>query len=361
VRELSRVVDLEATAREFGALRRVRKIRNAEGLLRLALMYGPGGQSLQSAAALAGDAGIADLSNKAVEGRLRKMCAWLEHLLVCVLAAKSASHGRAVAGELDLSLVDGSVICTPRRAAGDWRLHASYDPGRGRFSDLVLTSNKVAERVDHTRIRRGQIVVQDRGLARVRNFRAVLAENADFITRIGWRSVRLLDGNGDAIDVLQKLPAGDEPCEHGVWIAGMEAPVRLVVQRLPDEQAARQERKRARKSRKQGHQIDPRTSKAAGYLMLLTSLPAETQPTEQVLALYANRWQVELGFKRLKTLGGIDKLPTSHPDTARTWLLAHLIAAVLTDDLAEQIVGFSPSAAGQRTMPFAVAGVEAGA
>jgi hypothetical protein len=29
---------------------------------------------------------------------------------------------------------------------------------------------------------------------------------------------------------------------------------------------------------------------------------------------------------------------------ARTWLLAHLIAAVLTDDLANDIIGFPPSA-----------------
>jgi len=172
-----------------------------------------------------------------------------------------------------LSLVDGSVICTPRQAGGNCRLHASYELERGRFSDLVLATSKVAERVDHTRIRGGQIVVQDRGLARVHNFRAVLEANANFVTRIGWRSVRLLDGNGRLVDVLQKLPAGDKPREHRVWIAGIDTPVRLIIQRLADQRAARQERKRARKSRKQGHQIDPRTSKAAGYLMLLTPYP----------------------------------------------------------------------------------------
>ena len=64
---IARSVDLEATAREFQALRRRRKIRTAEALLRLALMWAPGGQSLREAAALAGEAGIAELSDKAVE------------------------------------------------------------------------------------------------------------------------------------------------------------------------------------------------------------------------------------------------------------------------------------------------------
>ena len=54
------------------------------------------------------------------------------------------------------------------------------------------------------------------------------------------------------------------------------------------------------------------------------------------------RWQIEIGFKRLKTLGGLDRLPASDPALARTWLLAHLIAAVLTDEIAREIVGFPP-------------------
>ena len=73
---IARSVDLETTSRQFQALQRKRKIKTAEALLRLALMWGPGGRSLRAAAALAGEAGIAELSDKAVEGRLRKMASW---------------------------------------------------------------------------------------------------------------------------------------------------------------------------------------------------------------------------------------------------------------------------------------------
>ena len=53
---------------------------------------------------------------------------------------------------------------------------------------------------------------------------------------------------------------------------------------------------------------------------------------------------MELSFKRLKTLGGIDRLPSADPRLARTWLLAHLIVAVLNDELAGQIIDSPPSA-----------------
>ncbi len=343
VSRLSEVADLEVTARSFGALQRVRKVRRAEDLLRLALMYGPGHLSLRSTAAVAGDAAIVGLSDKGVLGRLRKMGDWLEHLLQRLLEQRRGlAFGSAA---LHLALVDGSVVCAPGSTGSDWRLHARFDPARGCFADLVLPQGKLAERVERTRIEAGQTVIQDRGYARVRDFSAVLAAKADFITRIGWNALRLLDADGQRLDVLGLLPETDLAAEHLVHLKGLPAPLRLVIQRMPPDKAERQRKRVARKSSKSGHQLDARTVTAAGYLMLLTSLPAQAQPAEQIIAMYRNRWQIELGFKRLKTLGGLDRLPALDPALARTWLLAQLIVAVLTDEIASEFVGFSPSGA----------------
>jgi hypothetical protein len=343
VGKVAAVVDLEATARQYKALQRVRKIRTAEALLRLALMWGPGRQSLRTAAALAADGGIAELSDKAVEGRLRKLGDWLEHILAVLLADRLGQTQPAEAGALALSLVDGSVICSPG-AGDDWRLHAHYDPAQGRFCDLVLTTSRQAECVSRTRIGRGRTLVTDRNYARVRGLRATLAEGSDFITRIGWRSLALYDAAGERIDVTALLRDDGAPHQHLVRVNGIDRDLRLVIQAMPPAIAERQRARRARKANKKSQKLDPRTATAAGFLMVLTSLPLETVSTERVIASYRDRWQVEIGFKRLKTLGRLDELPSADPVLARTWLLAHLIAAVLTDDLANEIVGFPPSA-----------------
>ena len=340
---VARSVDLEVTARQFKALQRKRKIRTAEALLRLALIWGPGRQSFREAAALAGDAGIAELSDKAVEGRLRKMGDWLSHILAALLADRVGQSGGISGDGLELSLVDGSVICAPGKGQ-DWRLHARYDPGRGRFADLVLTTTRVAEAAGRTRICPGRVLIFDRGYARVRNFKDVLAEGGDFITRISWGSVKLYDAEGERVDLMALLAGTTETREVPVWLNGIARPQRLVIQPLPAEAAERQRARRLRKANKNSRKVDPRTLQAAGFLMLLTSLAAEAQSAEQVTELYPNRWQVEIGFKRLKTLGRLDELPSADLVLARTWLLAHLIAAVLTDDLANEIVGFPPSA-----------------
>jgi hypothetical protein len=225
---LASALDLEATARQFKALQRKRKIQTAEALLRLALMWAAGRQSFRVAAALAGDGGIADLSDKAVEGRLREMGDWLAHILATLLTERLGEPALASSDTLRLSLVDGSVICAPGKAR-DWRLHARYDPGRGRFADLVLTTTREAEAAGRTRICPGRTLIMDRGYARVRNFKAVLAGGGDFITRISWGSVKLYDAEGQRVDLMALLHETTQMREVPVWIKGIVGAARLVI------------------------------------------------------------------------------------------------------------------------------------
>jgi hypothetical protein len=107
------------------------------------------------------------------------------------------------------------------------------------------------------------IVVQDRGHARVRDFTAVLQAEADVITRIGWRSLRLLSEDRKPLDIMSLLPEGEQPSEHIVWLKGVQVALRLVIPRIPPENAARCRKPMARKASKSGHKMAPRTPIAA--------------------------------------------------------------------------------------------------
>src|SRR3954468_11212799 len=69
-------LDVEASARSSGALKRARAVRDGAGLLRLALAYGGCGLSLRQTAAWAAARGIADLSDVALFGRLPALSGW---------------------------------------------------------------------------------------------------------------------------------------------------------------------------------------------------------------------------------------------------------------------------------------------
>ena len=332
VGHVSSLIDLEASARRHRALLRKRGVRSAADLLHLALLYGPGGLSLRGVASFATETGIADLCDVSLLDRLRNSGDYLAEVLERLLADV---RGDAPAdGRLKFSLVDGSTVSVAGSNGSDWRLHARYEPARGRFTDLAITEATTAEALCCVAVRAGDVLVQDRGYARVRNFAHARAKRADFITRIGWCSVRLLDCTGRSFDLLAALPESGAPVvEHEVRIGspGAAVPARLIIARKPAEAIEQQHGRLRRKASRKGRKTDPRTLRAAGFMMLLTSLSSDRATAEEVIRLYRMRWQVELAFKRLKSLGGFAKLQASDPRLARTWLLAHLIAAVLVE------------------------------
>ena len=343
VKHVSSLVDLDVSARTHRALLRRRGVRSGGDLLHLALLYGPGGLSLRGVASFATEAGIADLCDVSLLDRLRNAGDFLADVLARLLAQGRGEA--ALAGRLQLSLVDGSTVSRPGSDGSDWRLHARYEPARGRFTDLAITEASTAEALCCVAVRPGDVLVQDRGYARVRNFAHAHARGADFITRIGWRSVNLVDPSGENFDLLAVLPESGAPVvEHQVRIGrGPTAlPARLVIARKPPEATQRQQARLHRKASRKGEKTDPRTLRTAGFMMLLTSLSAECVTAAGVVRLYRMRWQVELAFKRLKSLGGFADLQASDPRLARSWLLAHLIAAVLIEASLGEVLDSPP-------------------
>lgn len=56
-----------------------------------------------------------------------------------------------------------------------------------------------------------------------------------------------------------------------------------------------------------------------GVLWLLSDMPADALPAKAAGELYRRRWQIELMFKALKSLAGLDRLNSRGP-TARAWI-----------------------------------------
>ena len=50
-------------------------------------------------------------------------------------------------------------------------------------------------------------------------------------------------------------------------------------------------------ARKKSKNFYPRSLLAAGFVVLATSLDAETYPADETSAMYRLRWQIELAFK----------------------------------------------------------------
>ena len=340
--------DVEATARLRGAFTRAREIKNAETLLRLALAYGGLGMSLRETCAWAAVGGIASLSDPSLLERLCKAGPWLGDIVAALIAEQAKVPARRWAG-YRLRALDGTSICEPGADRTTWRLHVGYDLAAGQVDQLELTDVHGAENLQRLTYRPGDIVLGDRYYARPRDLRPVMEAGADFIVRTGWNSLRLLQANGEPFDLFAALAAqAGQEGEVQVRIhEGIKAAtpliLRLVVRRKDPEQAAAEQKRLLKDARKRGKQPDPCSLEAAKYILLLTSLPADAFPPADILALYRFRWQIELAFKRFKSLAGLDMLPAKKPELARAWIYARLIVAIIAEQIAGQVPDSSPS------------------
>jgi hypothetical protein len=351
-------LDIEAMARQYGAFSRSRRIKSGTELLHLALAYGVGALSLRDTAAWATLNGAA-MSDVAVLERLRlpAVAAWLGAMLEAVLAARRHEAVQATAG-WRVRIIDATTVSGPGEAAA-WRLHAGYDLAGQRLTAIEVSDGQASESLGRFTIGPGEIAVADRAYLKARDLRAVRAAGGHFIVRAGWNAVRwrTLDGKPfDLFATLDRLTWG-EHAESAVMIwpertARDAFPVRLVVRRL-DKAAAEASRACARQAaRKDQRRIQPQTLKAAEFVLLVTSLDEHAFAAADILALYRRRWQIELAFKRMKSLFGLDELPARDPDLARTWLYAKLIANLLAEDMTREILDSPPSARRHPAGPF---------
>jgi hypothetical protein len=343
--------NLEATARLLGAFTRARGVKDVETLLRLSLAYGGLGMSLRETCAWAEAGEIASLSDPSLFNRLCKAGPWLGEILAAMIAEQGSGLAARWAG-YRLRALDGTAICQPGADRTTWRLHVGYDLANGQVDQLELTDQHGGENLQRLSYQPGEIVLGDRIYARAHGLRGVTDAGADFIVRTGWNSLRFLQVDGTPFDLFATLAAQTEQ-EGEVQVRVHEAitesssskplVLRLVI-RCKDQKHVEAEQKRLRQNaNKHGKKIDPRTLEAAKYIMLLTSLPVETFPTADILALYRFRWQIELAFKRFKSLAGLDQLQAKEPRLARAWIFARLIVAIIAERIAGQVPESPPS------------------
>lgn len=344
-------LNLDATARQFGAFTRRRGVPSAEALLRLALGYGPCGLSLRSTAHWAGLGAVADVADTSVLERLCKSGPWLAEIVRRLLSARTQGV-EAIKPGRTIRLVDGSCLSIPGSTGTDWRLHAVYDLGRGGFSHVEVTDKLGGESLCRGAAIAGEIRVADRGYAKAPDLRAFLDGNrqADYIIRIGWKALRLLNGQGELFDLIGALRTTEVTgcAEHRLLVAGdvgrdhAPLPVRLIIIAKSPEAAQRARKVAQRRASKTGCKLDERSLIAADYLMLITSLDEAEFTVAEIADIYRLRWQIELAFKRLKSILQIDHLRARSPDLVMTAIQAHLIAALIIDDLTQEVLDSPP-------------------
>lgn len=321
--------DLEESARKNNALLRCRNVPDAVALIRMALAYAVSDLSLKDVAAWASALDVAQITGPGLFYRLREAESWLEQVLGQVLAEQVPQ----AAGGWAVRVVDATVINGPGKKAVHWRAHVQIDPATGGFRAVELTDDSGGEKLSRHRFRPGEVVLGDRAYATARGLHAVKEAGAHVIARFNPGNLRTCD-----------------PQRQRVYLGEKEAEVPLVgaieyALSIPVPPKATKSHKIWDSAKAivwiPARAIAART-RPGEVVWILTTLDAAQLPAIAVMGLYRLRWQIELLFKRLKSLLHIDTLPSREGPTAKSWMLARLIAAGLAQRLVPPSGPLSP-------------------
>jgi hypothetical protein len=335
--------DFEERAFSKFAIQRRRRVTSGEELLRLVLAYSVCDFSLRQLAAWARVTGLAELSDVAALKRLRGASAWLGDLVVAWLTERGLTRD---VPPLSVRVIDASVVMAPGGVGVDWRIHAGLDLATQQLTSVEVTGPEGAETLARHTVAAGEVVLADRGYAHREAVAGVLAAGAHVVVRGNWQNFPLETRGGARLDLLACLETLS-PGELGDWSVGFRAgttsyPLRVVAVRKSQAATVREQRKIRYAAQRKRRQPDPRSLRAANFVYVLTDLPADVLPAREALELYRLRWQIELAFKRLKSILNLDRLRAHDPELARTYLYGKLLAALMLDELCSSAVAFFP-------------------
>ncbi|MBI2567076.1 MAG: IS4 family transposase [Candidatus Schekmanbacteria bacterium] len=338
----------QGLARELGAMRRARgEVRTPELLLQLLLLHVATGLSLKQAVARAEIQGMASLTDVALLKRLRTSEGWLRELSRRMFeSSRFANAARAPSGRR-LRAIDASTVEEPGATGTDWRVHYCIGLPDLACDFYQLTSVKGGESFTRLPVQAGDIVLGDRGYCHRQGVAYVLEQRGDVIVRMNSANFPLLSmERNEPFPLLASLRSlrAHLPDEWPVQFQANDRTwgARLCAIRKSVAAAKRAKDKIRRVANKKGKKFRPETLEFAEYVFVLTTMDRSLLESHEVLELYRARWQIELCFKRLKSLMKLGHLPKRSDASARAWIQGKLLTVMLIERLAEEARFFSP-------------------
>jgi hypothetical protein len=186
---------------------------------------------------------------------------------------------------------------------GVLRVQAIFDLLSQRWIDFTLSpyvrNDQKASPDLLPQVRKNDLVLRDLGYFAVAVLQQIAQVHAWFLSRYYFRTA-LFDLQGRPLDLLRLLR------QHGRldrWVllgAKEKMRVRLVAVPVPP-RVANERRRKAKAHLQNRCQLSKEYLAMQGWTIFVTNVAAEVLPAAQVMALYGQRWQIEIIFKGWKS------------------------------------------------------------
>lgn len=340
----------QAQAKELKALQRGRNIGTAEELLRLIFLYQTTGDSYGLTAALTQiSENQTGLSKQAVQHRIISSGDWLKWLCENICREKEYLY---TAPEwlkgYRVCVVDASNYSKLGSNTTDFRLHYMMELFNLNMTEHYFTDASEGEKLTrYQKIQKNDLILADRAYATLTGIAHLQEREAHYVMRLRSNAFNLYREDHSRFDLTEELKDWQEQKNLDLSLyykIGKEyMPIRVCASAKTPEDVEKSNRhtKTSNTKEKRGKVTDLQ-SVWNRYIVVVSSLP-ESISFEQILELYRMRWQIELVFKRFKSIFGGGQFSSKREDAVKAWFYGKLLLAIVCEVLVQR-GHFSPSA-----------------
>jgi Transposase DDE domain len=333
---------------QSGAVERLRGFPSPDVLLRVLLLHVARGYSLRETVVRAKLANWADISDVALLKRLRNSEEWLRFLCMELLR-ENVAYRLQEGISRTVRIVDGTIVKEPGKTGSQWRILYSI-----RLPSLVCDFFEVTatigegsgESLNRLPVGPHELILADAGYCSVAGIEYVWKRGADVLVRVNPQSFVAYSAYGRRVSLLSRLRSLSKVGQVGEWRVvlhgqGSTFAGRLCAVRKSDCAIQQAHRRLQRKASKKQMITRPGTLEFAKYVIVFTT--SSSGSTADVLRSYRMRWQIELVFKRLKSLAQLGHVPKHDDRSSRAWLYGKLLVTLLAQKLIRIGRDISPS------------------
>lgn len=336
----------EEAARTTGALRRSRKISTAEELLRLNLLYQTSGGSYGLTAALLQLSEDQESLNKnAVYKRIVNSAEWLKWLCENMCQQEGfLVKPPAWLEKYRVCITDASDYSKPGSNRSDMRFHYMTELFSLNMVEMQFTASSEGEKISRFKnIKANDLIIGDRAYGTVKGIAYVKAQGGEYLFRMRSKAFKLYEKHGDNLETFDlteqlkdwgpgKMLDFSLYCKNGKE----EIPIRICAIGKTESEIEKSYRQiKKSNSKNMRGKISDLQKIYSRYVVVATSLPEEIS-SQQILELYRMRWQIELVFKRLKSIFHGDEFAPKKDEAIKAWFYGKLLLAIICEALVKK-------------------------
>jgi hypothetical protein len=325
----------EESAKETGAFVRPREIKSAVDFITLIMLYIVNGLSLLEVALIAKVKGIAKISDVGFMGRFSNCNNFFKEILKMLQPKATAAYRKPKWLEkYNVKLADASVVTSGGKIRMVHRLHYAINPFEMKSESYKITPEKTGESLRNFEVKSGDLYIGDRAYGKPASMNYCLENGGDFIFRIKKDAFNIYSSKRTKMNLISKLKnlSDGEVLDYSCYYKSAKnkyTAIRICAMKKP-------------KNLKDIDETDSDTAFMNNFIVVVTSIKKTEVSAALILEAYRIRWQVELYFKRLKSLLSFGDIPTKTIENTETWLHGKLVAAILLE-IEVASVDFSPS------------------